>query len=58
MKQDWKHPWHNRPQEGLVPHTTVTQNYGIVKGFIECTFLTEPDGNPTGLTVSEHRYER
>jgi hypothetical protein len=41
-----------------VLHRSVTQNYGLLGGFLDCIFWTYPDGSPTRLTVSSWRSER
>jgi hypothetical protein len=61
-----RHPWFvsrvERIVAALIPdavlHRSVTQNYGLLGGFLDCIFWTYPDGSPTRLTVSSWRSER
>lgn len=55
-----RHPWfvpraHRRA--GLPPdaveHRTITQNHGLLGGYLDCTFWTYPNGEPTHVTRTE-----
>jgi hypothetical protein len=60
-----RHPWFVGRVEALlaaipslVLHRSVTRNYGLMGGYLECSFWTLADGSPIGLTVSSWRLER
>jgi hypothetical protein len=58
------HPWFGRLGAllamfpGLIMHRSVTRNYGMTGGYLECLFWTDANGEPTGLTASWRRSER
>lgn len=60
-----RHPWFaSRIEKALsqfpdaVMHRTLTKNYGLAGGYIDCTFWTHPNGESTRIVVSEIRSER